>query len=545
MAMNENFYLQAKRLIYRINSFAEMIYSEAVLLDLSEFADYWRDLLAHASEVKRVVVQSFPSDQDQEKNILEDVIKEEITRRCYIIRRLLTDLHSVIHLEKFPGIKADIQTLSELGASLHSLFEKNLHISSDSLKNVPLEELQHASDYSLSRYLAGMSDRVQNAGSGTIVFAGEFGNESKEIQQMLMNAAFHTVILEQHDSLQEVLLTYDVSLICYDCGTNTKLGFDTLQELIEDPSSADIPILVCGSEFSDLLAMQFIASGAIDYYSSSKSKRVLFARIQAAIMRAKNNYHRRMYIRALEMTSSSTSKEFREAAEYVADLLPKPFRSEQISVDWAFLPSLDLGGDVFGYTWADDENFIVYLLDVSGHGLEASLYSVTVMTLLKKQLLKTTDFLDPASVLSSLNDVFDIESQNNMFFTIWYGVYNTKQRNLTYSSAGSQPAVLIQSDMVQQLSTGGLIIGIDEDSRYKNEILSITPDSDIYIFSDGIYELQKEDGSMMSLSDFTNLLTQRTKAPEEKCVRFARRVEQLSKSGQFEDDVSLIHLHFS
>ncbi len=89
----------------------------------------------------------------------------------------------------------------------------------------------------------------------------------------------------------QTAMAYDVSLICYDCGTNTKLGFDTLQLLIDNPASTDIPILICGSEFSDLLAMQFIESGAIDYYSSSKSKRVLFARIQAAIIRAKNNYH--------------------------------------------------------------------------------------------------------------------------------------------------------------------------------------------------------------------------------------------------------------
>ncbi len=545
MAKDIAFYTEAKRLIYKINSYAEMIYSEAVLLDLSEFADYWRDLLAHASEVKRIVVQSFPSDQTEDENVLKAVVKEEISRRCHIISRLLEDLSSVIAIERFPEIQSDIITLSGFGATLHALFEENLHISSENLTNVPLDELQHASDYSLSRYLAGMSDRVKNAGAGTILFAGFNGNESKEIQQLLMNAAFHTVVLSEKETLDDILLTYDVSLICYDCGTNTKLGFDTLQELIDNPVSTDIPILICGSEFSDLLAMQFIESGAIDYYSSSKSKRVLFARIQAAIIRAKNNYHRQLYIRALEMNSFSTSKEFREAAEYVADLLPKPFTTDSLSVDWAFLPSLELGGDVFGYKWINTHTFVIYLLDVSGHGLEASLYSVTVMNLLKKELLGSTDFANPASVLASLNRVFDIESQNNMFFTIWYGVYDTTTRSLTYASAGSQPAILAKDETCTTLSSGGLIIGIDEDAEYKNNTVTIEPETDLYLFSDGIYELQKQDGSMMKLDDFTKLLSLRAKEPGEKCVRFARRVEQLSKSGQFEDDVSLIHLHFT
>ncbi len=543
MVINESFITEAKRLIYKINSYAEMIYSEAILLDLSEFADYWRDILAHVSEVKRIVVQSFPS--SDENNVLKDVVKEEISRRCHIFHRLLLDMNKVITIERFPEMQSDIQILSKLGLTLQSLFEQNLDIATESLNNIPLDELQHASDYSLSRYLAGMSDRVKNASAGTIVFAGVNGNESREIQQLLMNAAFHTVSLSDYDTLTDILLTYDVSLICFDCGANTKTGFDTLQSLVDNPVSTDIPVLICGSEYSDLLAMQFIESGAIDYYSTSKSKRVLFARIQAAIIRAKNNYHRQLYIRALEMNSLSTSKEFKEAAEYVADLLPKPFTSESLSVDWAFLPSLELGGDVFGYKWLNTHTFVIYLLDVSGHGLEASLYSVTVMNLLKKELLGHVDFSNPAAVLSRLNSIFDIESQNNMFFTIWYGVYDLRERKLTYSSAGSQPAVLISEGKAQTLSSGGMIIGIDEDAEYRKETITIPNGSDFYLFSDGIYELQKNDGSMMQLEEFTKLLTLRRNEDGEKCVRFARRIEQLSKNGQFEDDVSLIHLHFS
>ncbi len=79
-----------------------------------------------------------------------------------------------------------------------------------------------------------------------------------------------------------------------------------------------------------------------------------------------------------------------------------------------------------------------------------------------------------------------------MFFTIWYGVYNTQTRELRYASAGSQPAVLVKNETTQNLSSGGLIIGIDDDAEYSNLSVLIEPETDIYIFSDGIYELQKE-----------------------------------------------------
>ena len=129
MAITESFIIEAKRLIYKINSYAEMIYSDAVILDLTEFADYWRDVIAHASEVKRILVQAVP--KQDEVNGFEKVVKEEISRRCHIIQRLLTDLNTIIRIEKYPDIQSDIETLSALGLQLHSLFEKHLHITSD------------------------------------------------------------------------------------------------------------------------------------------------------------------------------------------------------------------------------------------------------------------------------------------------------------------------------------------------------------------------------------------------------------------------------
>lgn len=225
-------------------------------------------------------------------------------------------------------------------------------------------------------------------------------------------------------------------------------------------------------------------------------------------------------------------------------MLPRKFENENFSITWSFLPSLQLGGDIFGYYWLDEEHFITYLLDVSGHGLEASLYSVTVMNLLNNELLGTANFLDPASILRDLNRIFPIEKQKNMFFTIWIGVYNIRTRNLIYSNAGSQPAILMVNNKPIQLATKGTIIGIDEDSEYENANIEIPSDSDLYIFSDGIYEIKKENKEMMQLEEFVSLLVEGQACKNNNCQNFIRNIEKLSITGGFEDDVSLLHLHF-
>ena len=53
--------------------------------------------------------------------------------------------------------------------------------------------------------------------------------------------------------------------------------------------------------------------------------------------------------------------------------------------------------------------------------------------------LPDTDFTQPSNVLASLNQAFQMERQNYMFFTMWYGVYDRRNSTLTYSGAGHPP----------------------------------------------------------------------------------------------------------
>ena len=108
------------------------------------------------------------------------------------------------------------------------------------------------------------------------------------------------------------------------------------------------------------------------------------------------------------------NKELADAAEYVRSILPSPIDHEKLSVDWKFVPSASLGGDAFGYYWLDDDHFVVYLNDVSGHGVGAALLSVSVMNALRSQSLPDTDFKNPEQVLASLNVAFPSEEHNDM-----------------------------------------------------------------------------------------------------------------------------------
>lgn len=242
--------------------------------------------------------------------------------------------------------------------------------------------------------------------------------------------------------------------------------------------------------------------------------------------------------------------EFAEAAEYVRSLLPAPI-TEPVAIDSRFIPSQQLGGDGFDYYWLDDDHLAVYLLDVSGHGSRAALLSVSVLNLLRSRFLPNTNFYQPNEVLAALNQLIQMDRQRNMYFTIWYGVYNQKERQLVYASAGHPPALLLfgSSDNIQvkQLRTSGCLpIGMFPTAQYVNDSCEIEDTSTLYVFSDGIYEIRLPDGTIWDLNDFLQLLRDCHRTGKAFSLEpILDAVRSLKAKETFEDDVSLLEVNFS
>ena len=239
--------------------------------------------------------------------------------------------------------------------------------------------------------------------------------------------------------------------------------------------------------------------------------------------------------------------ELAEASEYVRSLLPPPHEGD-IRATWRFIPSQQLGGDAFGYEWLDDEHFAIYLLDVCGHGVGAALLSISVMNVLRSRSLPGVDLKNPGEVLATLNERFPMENHNNMYFTMWYGVYNKRTRRLAYASGGHPPAVLVMrpesaEQPARSLRTKGGVIGGIPGIPYVSGSCDVPPGSRLFVFSDGAYEITKKDGGMMNFNEFLAHLTAATHANHDldHTVSFARDV---SGKTAFEDDFSILKIDF-
>jgi serine phosphatase RsbU (regulator of sigma subunit)/CHASE3 domain sensor protein len=252
---------------------------------------------------------------------------------------------------------------------------------------------------------------------------------------------------------------------------------------------------------------------------------------------------------ATQEAKRQTDKELREAANYVKQMLPAPLNDGPVRIDWRFEPSASLGGDSFGYQWIDDDNLAVYLLDVSGHGVGAALLSVSILNALRSQTLSETEFKNPGDVLSALNGAFPGEKHNDMFFTIWYGVYTKSTRTLNYASGGHPPALLFSASKKQRfemipLRTKNNVIGAMPNATYHSKKRFIHANSNLFIFSDGVYEHRKTDGSMWRLDEFSDFMFNLSTKSRSRLQRLHSYAKDLCVEKNFQDDFTILEVAF-
>jgi sigma-B regulation protein RsbU (phosphoserine phosphatase) len=324
-------------------------------------------------------------------------------------------------------------------------------------------------------------------------------------------------------------------------------GYQVLETLKADPTLKHLPVIMISALDEIDSVVRCVEMGADDYLPKPFNPTLLRARIGASLEKKRLRDQEQRTYQALLESQKQLAAELVEAAEYVRSLLPAPLSGE-VATDWRFQPSTQLGGDSFGYHWIDPEHFAIYLLDVCGHGVGAALLSVSAMNVLRSQALPDTDFREPSQVLQALNRTFQMKDQNNIYFTIWYGVYQRARRTLAFASGGHPPAILLTGPSAAEteavpLRTRGPIIGALPEIQYKSDSRELGRHSRLFVFSDGTYEVTRPDGSMMDFEEFVALLSQ--PADDTPVVeRILRQVQGLHGSDSLEDDFSLVEVVF-
>jgi serine phosphatase RsbU (regulator of sigma subunit) len=199
------------------------------------------------------------------------------------------------------------------------------------------------------------------------------------------------------------------------------------------------------------------------------------------------NYQLGETYRALQDAHSKLQRDLRQANAIQKKLLPASFPARVADVSAVYKSHMEVGGDYYDCFELDEDRLGLVVADVSGHGVAAALMMSMFKMLLKGSPARAQS---PARTLCQINDTFLTELNSQQFVTVFYAIWNSRERTLTYTSAGHHPIFLMdkQSGELLELRSSGLFVGVLEDIKLKDTTLTLGNTHRIALFTDGLSE---------------------------------------------------------
>lgn len=155
-------------------------------------------------------------------------------------------------------------------------------------------------------------------------------------------------------------------------------------------------------------------------------------------------------------------------------------------------PSKEVGGDFYDFFLVDEDHLALVMADVSGKGVPAAMFMMATKIMIKNQ---TTVGVSPARVLEEVNNQLCETNQNDMFVTVWLGIYEISTGKLQAANAGHEYPVWQKEggDFVLFKDKHGFVVGGMENMKYKDYELVLAPNDSLFIYTDGIMEAIDKD----------------------------------------------------
>ncbi len=182
-------------------------------------------------------------------------------------------------------------------------------------------------------------------------------------------------------------------------------------------------------------------------------------------------------------------KELEIARGIQQNLLPKVKAMPGLDLAAGVIPAQEVGGDCFDFIEMPGEKNLLYIGDVTGHGVPSGL----VVSMANSLIYSYSKIFDhPKDILAHTNSILQHKTAKDMFMTVLMASWDPAKSVFTYTQAGHDPLFYFRAadQTVTKGMKGGMALGMIPDiSKILKEVeIKMEPGDVVVLFTDGYPE---------------------------------------------------------
>jgi phosphoserine phosphatase RsbU/P len=258
-------------------------------------------------------------------------------------------------------------------------------------------------------------------------------------------------------------------------------GYEVCRRLRQMPETAEVPIMFLSSLEEVQNKTRGFEAGANDYLTKPFEMLEVKARVRSLLKAKAYN----------DAVKEQIASELRVAREIQMGMLPHDFsRFEQaygVEFGAVLEPAREVGGDLYGVCSAAKERLVVFLGDVSGKGIPASMFMVRAISLAR---LLSREIAEPERILARLNEELTADNPSGMFVTFLCAVFDSVSGQLALANAGHCRPLLLRPGEAPRWAVRdlGTALGFEFGVEYERTELRLRRGDTLIFYTDGVSE---------------------------------------------------------
>lgn len=352
--------------------------------------------------------------------------------------------------------------------------------------------------------------------------------DDSKIQRLILSQMFKNYgflnIFEAENGKEGLDKTKEIfpDLVLLDINMPVMNGFEYCQKIRSDDTLKHIAILVQTGNEDPKTKAKIFEVGADDHIT----KPIDYPEIAA---RSFVHLERQIMLKELEEYKRRIDEEMEAAQNLQTISMPSKKEIEStsekynININSLLQTSSEMGGDCWGFSDLGDGFLEIYIADFSGHGLNASLNTFRLHTLLKSYDSQEHNKKKPGEYITWLNEKLFKFLPVSQYATMFYGIIDFNKNQLNYTVAAC-PSAIIMRDYGNEhefIDGKGFPLAAIKDAKFETFSTKFNKGDSIFLYSDALIETAGKNIPEINEASLSDLL---------KCYFLDQKSDKIDKS---------------